>query len=260
MIVLFDKACIAFLFIPFCFTSHLEKYLIETRKSKSINSLFQTLTPCQLTLITNHHSNIQFLSQTTPSKQIFNLPSQLQQQQLSNLFSKESENSTYPVFLGQQYNVKLSAPVCKVNLLFYGNGIKQKPFVDGLKSWLENIFNFNNVSLNIASHKHISSRSVYCASRTYHLLLWKKEEYEMLDTFYISYTMARISKFWIISSIPLDTEFLKSQTSVSIWFRNMVCGKKNSHCSLAEDDILLAELTCERREESFSNYVCSFTK
>jgi len=47
------QAFIAFVFFSYCFSSHLDKFLIESRKSESINSLFEKLTPCQLTIVTN---------------------------------------------------------------------------------------------------------------------------------------------------------------------------------------------------------------
>jgi len=147
---------------PLCFASHLEKFLIETRKSESINSLFQTLAPCQLTLITNHHSIIfsfylkpnclcKFSICILNSSRI-NLPT---------YFQKNPKNQPILSFLAINiYIAKLSTPICKANLFFYGNKIK--PYVDNLKSWLESISNIWTVPINILSHNHISSRSVYC--------------------------------------------------------------------------------------------------
>jgi len=125
--------------------------------------------------------------------------------QLSKLYSKKSENRTYPVILGQQYTAKFSAPVCKVNLFFYGT--KQIQFLKSLVIWLSSFNPIPNPSwtltpIYIALHNHISSRSVFCTSTTSYMLLFKKEENEMLDAFHeFSLHLMYVSHFWMLTPI-----------------------------------------------------------
>jgi len=249
-----SKAFITFLLFPFCFTSHLETFLIETRKSESINSLFQTLTPCQLTLITNHPSSIQFLSQKTPTIQIFNLPAQLREHQFSHLYSKKYEKSTYSVFFGQQYNVKFNVPICKVNFFIYRT--KHGSFVENIESWPEVVLKLWDLRMSILFHNHLSSRSVYCTSKTYYVFLGEKGKNGIHMFRKNPQAMLYFSRFWMLTFLPLDTEFMKPKTEISVWFSSLVCDDKTySPCPPVE---YLDKWTCELlREDAFSNnYVC----
>jgi len=88
------------------------------------------------------------------------------------------------------------------------------------------------------------------------MLLFKKAENKMFNTFHeISDTMMYFSYFWMLTPFPLDTEF-SPKMSVSICFSKMACEEIHSPCYPAQ---LLYEWICELREDSFSNYVCSFS-
>jgi len=95
----FKNACtklwlIFVVFLPFCLTWRwpLDQYVIETRKSVFGNSILQKFHLCQLALIANARSNIQFLLQNTQLSQIFVLPYQDGVDNLTKIYSTLKPN------------------------------------------------------------------------------------------------------------------------------------------------------------------------
>jgi len=108
-----NKVLLLFLLFRFCYTAFLDTYVIETRKSATINSLLQKFQSCQITLLATDSLSIQFLSQPSQSMQVFVFPPQKTKDGLSKI-SKTNKFLTYPVVFGLQYTVKFGTPTCKL--------------------------------------------------------------------------------------------------------------------------------------------------
>jgi len=241
------------LFFRYSISLPLETFIIETRKSILLNSFLQKFHPCQPSLITNHRSNIQFLSSHAAAMFIFNLPHKCENpNNPNNLFSNRQKIATYPIYLGHQYIAKFNLPVCKLNLLFYST--KQRAFTKNLDFWFTNIFlpqTNNSNEFSIENHNHVPSRTVYCSNRTFYLLLNDKINANSNSFQIIPDAMIRFSRFWTISSIPTNSDFLKPKLSSIIQFSTKRCEKQESYCY---PTYLLDEWTCRTREKLA--YIC----
>jgi len=242
---------------PNCLTSPLQKYVIDTRKSAFVNSVLEKFPSCQLTLLANMHSNIQFFSQNSKPMQIFVFPYEYEVGKYSKMFSTVRANTTHPVFYGKKYVVKFNTPVCKLNVLLYASESNKSAgllfFLARLLGLKGTIADNNYPSLSMVKNTHTASRSVFSTQNTFYLLMDRQKNFS--DT--VEKLLQKICeinnywhiRFWTISLIPPDQEFLRPQIKSQLWITSMI-GKEKSQ--IGHSDTFLDQLSCETQDE----FVC----
>jgi len=105
---------------PFILGFQFQRYIIESRKARSVTSIFEQFSPCQITLITNQMKNLRVITAVKMPIQIFFLPFNYSDPYKSLLKSFENL-AFYSVFYGQQYTVKSCTSVCKLNVISHKN-------------------------------------------------------------------------------------------------------------------------------------------
>jgi len=247
--IMLNKAFLFLLFLPITFTKPLDKYILETRKSIFLNSLLQNSRPCQLTLIANHPSMINFfVSPITQVIQIFVLHDKHgQYKQNISIFPKLKENYTYSVYFGQKYIVKFNTPTCKLNVLIFS---AKQSILNGIFFAFRTVYGSGRHEFNIASNNHLPSRSVYTKSNTFYLQIYENDWYiDCWDQDTVSSMLSHISRvtlpllrFWAVTLVPLDAEFMLPKMKTSIWFVTLIKYSKST---------LLDEQTCELCGDSY---------
>lgn len=234
---------------PPCFGWPLEKFVIETRKSVFINSVLEKFSSCQLTIITNSHSNIQFFSQNTKAIQIFVLPYEYGDNSYSEIFSTVKFNTTHSVFFGKKYAVKFGTPGCKLNLVLSSVTTSIR-----LKFFLDTIFLGHtgmHLDMSMERNRHAPSCSVYSIESTFYLLINKKLNLsDTVDTFLKTIQKIQMTRirFWTIGLMPLDQEFLKHKIRIQIWITSMIGSDKDR---VSHPDALLDHFRCQTQQDSF---------
>jgi len=236
-----NDAFLFLLLLPITFTKPLD-YILETRKSIFLNSLLQNSRPCQLTLIANHPSMINFLVSQIPQViQIFVLHDKHgQYKQNISIFPKLKENYTYPVFFGQKYVVKFHTPTCKLNVLIFS---AKQSILNGIFFAFRTVCGSGRHEFNIASNIYLSSRSVYAKSNTFYLQIYENHQDTVSSMLsHISRVTLPLLRFWAVTLMPLDAEFMLPKMNTSVWFVTLIKYSKST---------LLDEQTCELCGDSY---------
>ena len=155
--------------------------------------------------------------------QIFLLPVEYghPNKSLTASFRKLENLTFYPVFYGQQYTVKSWLPVCKLNAILYKNKS------DELE--LEGSISFANFVSTIGSKgiqfsNHYISRSVFEFESTYYFFLFQSQEARSISQVlqFLDTVSMKNHRFWTLTILPSDTEYLKSRISFNLWFVTLV--------------------------------------
>jgi len=235
------------LFFLHCHTTHLDTNLIETRQSAVLNSLLQKFQPCQTTLLAMHSSNIHFFSGNTQPIEIFVLPFPYTEDKLLKILTVE-QNSVYSIIFGLKYTQKFWVPVCKFNAILSSTQDVVDPF--------RLVFSLLKYSgFNIAGNNNRLFRSVYCQSKMFNLILFKKRNPSdsisriLVD---LSKPEFRVFKFCTLSLMPLNKEFLNPIIWIQLGFTAFYAKRKH-RANLYYSDVLVDEFTCQTNK---GHYFC----
>lgn len=208
---------------PYMLASPLSQYMIESRKARSVASLFEQFSPCQLTIIANQLNSLRLITAIQMPIQIFLLAFEYGQPStpLTVSIIKLRNLTFYPVFYGQQYIVKSWKPVCKLNAISYRSK-------SGKLEVIGSIFFANFISklcpAGISFSNHFESRSVFEFDSTYNFFLFQNQEpgstSQVLEI--LSNVFGNIHRFWTLTVLPSDSEYLNMHVTFSLWFVTLV--------------------------------------